>query len=168
MTMTRHTVLLAILLALLFPPLLAAGPARADFTEGRRAFEQGNFIRAFGLAYIEAKKGNAEAQTYVGVMFQYGQGTRQDAREAARWYTQAAEQDYLQAQINLGALYATGTGVPRNLTEALKWFTIAAQRPGTVAEQNRLLAKRTMTKKQVAEGERRAAQWLKAKGREVK
>ena len=157
-----------ILLLSLVGGMVVGTPARADFAEGLKAYERGNFNRAFALAQIEAQKGNPEAQAYLGIMYQFGQATRRDVREAARWYALGADGGHTQAQINLGVLLASGQGVERDMVAALKWFTIAAESPGTIAEQNRLLAIRTMTKKQIKKAEDLAAKWLKAHGKEKK
>lgn len=162
--MIRNVLLLLVFLI----PVFTALPADADFGEGARAFKEGDFKRAFAIARVEAKKGDALAQTYLGVMYQFGQGTRKNPKEALRWYKKAAHQGQTQAQINVGALYATGEGVQNNYVEALKWFIIAAQSPGTVAPQNRALAERKMTKKQIAHAKRDARAWLKAHGKEMK
>ena len=47
-----------------------------------------------------AKKGDAEAQYYLGVIYDNGFGVPQDYQTAVKWYTSAAE------QVELGFLYA--------------------------------------------------------------
>ena len=74
----------------------------------------------------QAKTGDAQAQTYVGEIFEKGLGVPPDYDAAAQWYQKAAEQGYERAQINLGHLYETGLGVPKNPALALKWYRQAA------------------------------------------
>lgn len=45
-----------------------------------------------------AKRGDAEAQFNLGLMYAEGRGVREDAREAVRWFRRAAEQDHARAQ----------------------------------------------------------------------
>ena len=55
-----------------------------------------------------AEAGDAELQFSLGVMYEHGEGVRQDNAEAVRWYRKAAEQGYAEAQHNLGVMYARG------------------------------------------------------------
>ena len=50
-------------------------------------------------------KGFAEAQFSLGVMYDEGQGVRQDYYKAVEWYTKAAKQGYADAQFNLALMY---------------------------------------------------------------
>jgi uncharacterized protein len=86
-----------------------------------------------------------------------------DYQTAARlWYELANAGDGV-AQYNLGRLYAQGEGVRRDLSEAYKWFYLAriAGRGEGTAALNKIAP--TMTPAQMAEGERRAAQWRQAR-----
>ena len=80
----------------------------------------------------QAKGGDAQAQTYVGEIFEKGLGVPPDYDAAAQWYQKAAEQGYERAQINLGHLYETGLGVPKNPALALKWYRQASGLPEAV------------------------------------
>ena len=50
---------------------------------------------------------------------------RRDETEAARWFTKAAEHNYVPAQSKLGALYWGGRGVPASLNQAYFWTVLA-------------------------------------------
>ena len=69
-----------------------------------------------------AEQGNADAQFNLGVMYNNGQGVRQDYTQAVQWYRKAAEQGDAKAQYNLGAMYANGLGVRQNYKIAKEWF----------------------------------------------
>ncbi|MCZ6722007.1 MAG: SEL1-like repeat protein, partial [Proteobacteria bacterium] len=85
--------------------------------------------------YLRAAEGGfALAQTNLGIMYQYGQGVRQDFPEALRWYRLAAARDDALAQNNLGLMYANGLGVERDFVEAYKWFELAAREGGESTE----------------------------------
>ena len=74
----------------------------------------------------QAKAGDAEAQYYVGQIFEKGLGTTADYESAAEWYTKAAEQGYTPAQTSLGYLFEEGLGVERDEVQALDWYRKAA------------------------------------------
>lgn len=84
-----------------------------------------------------AERGDAEAQYDLGVMYATGDGTEQDATNAARWYRRAADHGVAEAQYALGLLYSEGRGVPKDTDEALKLYRDAA-RQGVVGAQNKL------------------------------
>ncbi|MEM6794989.1 MAG: caspase family protein [Acidobacteriota bacterium] len=74
----------------------------------------------------QAEAGNAEAQYFVGQIFEKGLGGTPDPESAAAWYQKAAEQDFGPAQINLGYLYEEGLGVEQDEVAALNWYRRAA------------------------------------------
>jgi len=76
-----------------------------------------------------AQKGDPEAQTYVGEIFERGLGGQPDYAAAVQWYRRASDQNYAKAQIALGALVAQGLGTVRDPIEAAKLFRRAAGLP---------------------------------------
>ena len=68
------------------------------------AYERGEYAAALRLARPAADQGNANAQTWIGVLYANGQGVSQDYAEALRWYRKAADQGNATAQNNLGRL----------------------------------------------------------------
>ena len=79
---------------------LAAPVAAQDFDTGLEAYERGDYAAAQREWLPLAEQGNAEAQTYLGVMHRDGQGVAQDYAEALRWYRMAADQGHAAAQYN--------------------------------------------------------------------
>ena len=69
-----------------------------------------------------AQQGNAKAQYNLGVMYEQGQGVRQNYREAVNWFRRAAEQGLAPAQFSLGVMYDQGRGVRKNKAVAKEWF----------------------------------------------
>ena len=55
-----------------------------------------------------AEQGHPRAQLKIGLMYDKGEGVKQDPVEAAKWYRRAASQGYAPAQFNLGFAYDTG------------------------------------------------------------
>ncbi|MGE4490542.1 MAG: trypsin-like peptidase domain-containing protein [Kiritimatiellales bacterium] len=78
----------------------------------------------------------AEAQYYVGVVYDEGLGVSADNEEAIKWYRLAAEQGHKDAQYTLGVYYDAGTGVSQNAEEAAKWYRLAAEQGHSVAQFN--------------------------------
>ena len=83
-----------------------------------------------------AKQGNAKAQVNLGLMYEQGQGVRQDYAQAVQWYRRAAEQGYADAQVNLGLMYANGQGVRQDYTQAVQWCRRAAEQGHAGAQFN--------------------------------
>jgi TPR repeat protein len=72
-----------------------------------------------------AGQGDARAQNALGLRYATGDGVKLDEREAAGWFTRAAEQGNVNAQSKLGSLYWVGRGVPQNLNQAYFWTVLA-------------------------------------------
>ena len=68
--------------------LLALGIGQAAWAE-----EVPDFRRTLQAA----ERGNVKAQNNLGVMYEKGQGVRQDDAEAVRWYLKAVEQEFPEA-----------------------------------------------------------------------
>jgi len=90
------------------------------------AYDRANLSAALEVWSGAARDGDAQAQNYVGEMYQKGLGVPPDHAEAAAWYRRAADQGLAAAQINLGFLYEQGLGVERDPAEALRWYRRAA------------------------------------------
>jgi tetratricopeptide (TPR) repeat protein len=88
------------------------------------------FLNTPGEDYAEAVKwyrkaaeqGVADAQCYLGCMYDIGRGVKQDYAEAVKWYRKAAEQGVADAQCYLGCMYADGAGVLQSGAAAADWF----------------------------------------------
>ena len=104
--------------------LLAVGCKRADAG------------KSFQETKIEAEKGNAPAQSNLGLMYADGQGVPKDEVEAVKWFRKAADQGYAYAQSNLGVMYEHGRGVVKNEVEAVKWYRKAADQGYALAQFN--------------------------------
>ena len=93
-----------------------------QFQQGLEATKRGDYQTAFKLWLPLAEQGDAQAQFNLGLMYDKGQGVKQDDVEAVKWYRKAAEQGLAQAQLNLGNMYRTGEGVKQDDVEAVKWY----------------------------------------------
>lgn len=81
-----------------------------------------------------AEQGQAIAQYYLGISYEYGRGVRRDDVEAVNWYKKASAQGLPFAQYKLGVMYDNGWGVPANDTEAVKWYSKAAEQGHAFAQ----------------------------------
>jgi len=73
-----------------------------------------------------AKEGDANAQNYVGEIYEKGLGVDPDYNTALTWYEKAADQGNSRAQINLGFMYEKGLGAKRDVSKALNWYRKAS------------------------------------------
>ncbi|KAF9160295.1 hypothetical protein DFQ26_005701, partial [Actinomortierella ambigua] len=73
-----------------------------------------------------AERGDAIAQSALGLMYKNGRGVGQSDVEAVKWFTMAASQWHSTGQNNLGLMYKNGRGLEQSDVEAVKWFTQAA------------------------------------------
>jgi len=117
-----------LLIGLLSAMLLMASYAYAAYNidEAIKAYDKGNYSKAIKLFKLDAIKGLDFAQFRLGLMYDIGQGTKQDYVEAVKWYKLAAAQGNALAQYNLGLMYANGQGVAQDYAEAVKWYKLAA------------------------------------------
>jgi len=74
-----------------------------------------------------ARAGNAGAQYVAGMMYLFGDGTRQDIPEAVRWLKASAATGMPQAMVAMAALYDVGQGVALDPDQATQWRQRAAQ-----------------------------------------
>ncbi|HVL00445.1 MAG TPA: hypothetical protein VM553_11570, partial [Dongiaceae bacterium] len=90
------------------------------------SFDRADYATALKIWLPQAEAGDAEAQTYVGEIYEKGLGLKPSYEAAAMWYTKAAEQKYSRAQINLGNLYEKGLGVAPDRAKALNLYRMAS------------------------------------------
>jgi uncharacterized protein len=145
---------------------LYCGTAQADPTmrQGIAALTHENFPLAAQIFGYLGQRGNAEAQTFMGTLYQTGRGVPQNYTQAAIWYRRAAEQGHPGAQQNLGLLYDKGLGVPQDNVEAQKWLILSTAGSMKMAAEDRARlrdAVRTkMTRGEIAQARMKALSWM--------
>lgn len=90
------------------------------------AYDRSDYSTALKVWLPLAQEGSAEAQTYVGEIYEKGLGLMPDYQVAAHWYQKAVEQNFSRAQINLGHLYEQGLGVDSDKQQALNLYRLAS------------------------------------------
>lgn len=153
MKMRTTVYVIAILLVAL------AAPARADFKVGHAAYKKGDFATALKEMGPLAEQGHFIAQFNLGLLYDNGQGVKQDHQKAAYWYRRSAKQGHSDAQNNLGRLYFTGKGVPKDLVQAYKWASLAADQGNRNAAGGRDFLATKMTPQQISEARRLAKEF---------
>ncbi len=103
----------------------ATAPAFADFQTGHDAYKNKDYVTARVEWQPLAEQGDAEAQYFLGTLYQNGWGVLKDDKQSARLMRLSAKQGYAKAQYNLGLLYAVGEGVSQDYDRAYKWLTLA-------------------------------------------
>jgi TPR repeat protein len=146
-----------------------AVPAWADFQAGMDANNRGDYSTALREWRPLAEQGDADAQYYLGVLYDFRKGVPQDFAMAREWYEKAAAKGHAGAQNNLGGLYEFGHGVTRNDVLAYMWYSLAAAHSADdewrdLAAENRDEIAGQMTSAQIADAKKLAREW-KPKGK---
>lgn len=119
----------------------AAGNAQAQYALGD-VFYYGqydtnpDYDQAFKWYAAAARQGHASAQWRLGVMYEYGFGTKLDYAIALEWYKASALQDFPPAQNSLGEMYYYGQGVEQDYQQAAQWYTAADHQNFAYAQKN--------------------------------
>ena len=150
-----------LLLACCLAPIDRA--AAAPLAAANAAYVRGDYLRVVKLLTPLAFRGNAQAQAFLGFMFENGYGAPQVYDTAADLYCQAAIRGNPFGQAMLGLMYDKGHGVPQDFILAYKWLNLAAAR-APKHERDYFLRLRNavaskMSPAQIAEGQRLAMLW---------
>jgi TPR repeat protein len=116
--------------------LLAADTAlAADLHTALQAIKTNDYATAVTELKPLAEHGNAEAQTLLASLYQFGQGVPQDSAQGQAWMQKAADQGYAYAEYQLGSLYRDGA-VSRDFAQAVHWYGQAATQGYARAQTN--------------------------------
>lgn len=111
-------------------------PVPSDDDAAYVAFDQGKYLTALSLAEARAAKGDPQAHTLVGRIYEGGHGVGKDEITAARWYARAAQLGDVPAMLAFGAMLAEGRGVGKDRVQAAEMFEKAAATGDPVANYN--------------------------------
>ncbi len=90
-------------------------------------------VRAYRLA---AARGDADAQSDLGAMYQYGEGVPQDYATALHYFQLAAAQGNAFGENNLGVMYLNGQLVAQDYAIARHYFQLAVEQNNAAADSN--------------------------------
>ena len=127
-------VLIVVLAIFMLSIIGCSNDDEAKYAEGTDAFRSDDYETALAILTSLAEDGHAEAQIFLGSMYDLGEGVPQNYETAVKWYTLAAEQGHAEAQYSLGFMYDMGEGVPQNDKTAVKWYTLAAEQNHSEAQ----------------------------------
>lgn len=105
------------------PPPGAAGPGFLTTSAALASpLSEADIKRVVSLA----RQGRPAEQNLLGLLFQHGHGVNRDYQEAARWFREAINHDYIDAVHNLGVMLYQGLGADRDYEAALRYFKVAS------------------------------------------
>ena len=108
-----------------------------DLEEGLQAYSNKNYSKAHDLLRPLATLENlAEAQSYLGKMYQKGYGVKQDYKVAIHWYQKAADQGYTDAQYQLGLMSQNAEGIRGGYIYTMYRYREAAEQGHAKAQYN--------------------------------
>lgn len=110
--------------------------AQLNFDTLNQLVEAGQYDKALNILNPLVNKGDADAQNYLGWMYDYGRGVKQDYAKAVELYTLAANQGHDYAQKNLGWMYYKGYGVKQDYEKAVELYILAANQGNAEAQIN--------------------------------
>lgn len=85
-----------------------------------------DLTRAYNIFdYAASFLGNADAQFYLGRMYQDGQGVARESKLAVKWFILAANQGQYEAQLRYGSLLIEGKLVQSDVPKGLMWLRVA-------------------------------------------
>jgi TPR repeat protein len=108
--------------------------AHADLETALRDYNNLHFQAARQEFLEMASQGRAEAQFYLGEIYEGGVGVSIDYAAALKWYRLAADQDHALAQRRLGSMYSRGLGTDKDETKAFQWYLKGARNGDVLAQ----------------------------------
>lgn len=120
----------------------SAPPPKAAIPKTRSAYDLIEKARALNIADLQAlmaaaDKGNADAETLLGLAYHCATLLKKDETEAVRLLTKAAAQNDVAAKEALGIIYATGASTQQpDPEQAIKWYKSAAEQGSVDAATN--------------------------------
>ena len=99
---------------------------RIAYQLGRALHAAKQYSEAIPLYRLAADRGNRNAVTNLGVLYEGGMGVTKDHAEALRFFRQGSDLGSPISMTNLGKMYLNGEGVAKNAEEAARLFQMAA------------------------------------------
>lgn len=110
--------------ALLFT--LSLKTAMAGYSAGLAAYQVHDYATALAEFVPLAKRGDARAQRYLGIMYRRGQGVEPNIVAGTNWLYKAAQQGFAPAQFDLGVVFKNMAITKSQYARAVKWLTAAS------------------------------------------
>ena len=108
----------------------------ANLNDGIDAYAQGDYKTAIEHWELLANHGSANAQFYIGRMYEKGVHFAQNDYWAFQWISKAANLGLPEAEYTLGYIYRNGAGVVKDTSQTVKWFKRAGKKGHSKAQFN--------------------------------
>ena len=108
----------------------------AKLSEGEAALNKKDYKTAIKHFDLLAKNGSANAQFYIGKMYEEGISFKKNDYWAHHWINKAAQLGLPDAQYTLGYFYRNGVGVVKDKKQTVKWFKKAGKKGHPKAQFN--------------------------------
>jgi len=118
------------------PDLPPEKPFTGKVDDAYGAFQRGYYLTAFQKALPRAQLGDPAAQTLIAELMTQGLGVKRDTKDAAFWYSKAAEGGDATAMFKYALVLMEGRDVPRDQKKADQWMRKAADAGQASAEFN--------------------------------
>lgn len=126
--------------------------------KAKKLYDDEKYSEAFNIFKPLAEQDNGDAQAYIGLMYEHGQGTKKDFEASFKYNRLASDKGIYWAQYNLGVAYNTGRGVAKSDKLASKMFRLAAL--GGSIKSQKLLGARYNQGLAAPQDGLTAAQWI--------
>jgi|SRR5579885_394753 len=107
--------------------------AEADCT---KLYSNKKYLPAEECWQRKARAGDLDSQFQLGKFYYQGIEGKADKKQAASWFTAAAEKGHAGSQTYLAFMYLMGEGVPKSSEKAIELFETAAKRGDLSAAEN--------------------------------
>ena len=108
---------------------------KTDYAEGLRLFYLQKYDEALPLLLRAAEANVAEAQHFLAMIYENGNGVERDLAKAAYWYGRTAAQGDREAQLTYAMIRALGKGVEADIADACHWATLSLHNGNEKAHQ---------------------------------
>lgn len=117
----QNKLIFSLLIAIFIFGLDANAFAESDRERCYKAYKANKFKEAYPICLSAAEAGDAEAQSNVGSMLRFGDGTAKNETKAVEWYLKSASQGYSKAFLYLGIIHDD----IKNIDKSKKYFEAA-------------------------------------------
>jgi len=132
---TRNKYMSPLFLAIIIIFLaLAPISAWAGMKEAKAAYEAKDYKTAFKEYLPLAEAGNYKAQYWIGHLYRYGYGRKQNYKTAVSWFKRAVNNGAIATLISLGYMAGKGYGMPKSVDNEICYYRYAAERGNETAQ----------------------------------
>jgi len=140
--------------------LLGAGPVLAQYEDGQKAFDSGDYAAAQAAWQKGAEANDSRSQYSLGYIAQFGLAGNADLGAAKSWYEKAADNNNADALYALGLMYETGQAGAKDLSRAFDLYHKAAA-AGTLSDAEYAIGRMLLRGRGVPRDAAESIKWLK-------